>query len=500
MKVIALILLSTILLSACGMIVPTNGLASTQVDSTHTDLPFNGKATPTIPQATKPGQPAVGGTLVYAINQEPVTLDAQIEPDDTIMNFLGSTLVAFSPEGKYVPYLAQDWQTSVDGLTWTFHLKSGVKFHDGVPLTARDFVWTFKRALALDPQASFAGAFLGPIKSVDAPDEYTLRLVFKEPFYPLLYNLSTAWTQPLEQAAVERWGNDYGKHPVGVGPLKFKEWKAGEKIIFERNPDFTWGPYFTHPGPWYIGGLEFRVIPEYMTSIAGLEAGAVDYFPNLQANDFSLIQDTRGFQVFESLAQGLDPMVIFNSGKPPFDDIRVRQAFNLAVNRELIIQVVTLGNAVPQNGPLSPTQHGYWPGAEQIGYRYHPDQARALMAQAGYVPGKDGILVRDGKPLKVTLETVNIERYIKTCEILQEELRALGVDLQIAAKEQSTIDQNLIAGDFKMSVGRTTHPEADHMYIIFSTNSFNLGKVDDPILQDMLNKTRSTIDPALRQR
>src|SRR5512133_2522456 len=177
-------------------------------------------------------------------------------------------------------------------LTWTFQLKEGVKFHDGALLTAHDFVWMFNRAMQMDPAVSFAGAFLGPIQSVDAPDDYTLRLVLREPFFPLLFNLSTAWTQPLEQAAVEKWGQAYGKHPIGVGPLKFKEWKPGEKIVFERNPDFNWAPDFTYPGPWYFDNMEFRIIPDYGTAIAGLEAGVVDYFPNLQANDIALIHET----------------------------------------------------------------------------------------------------------------------------------------------------------------------------------------------------------------
>jgi peptide/nickel transport system substrate-binding protein len=353
--------------------------------------------------------------------------------------------------------------------------------------------------LKLDPQASIAAGFLGPVKSTEASDDYTLRVNLNEPFFPILYNLSTPWMQPLEQAVVEKWGNDYGKHPIGVGPYIFKEWKTGEIITFQRNPDFNWGPAYAHQGPWFFDSLEFRIIPEYSTSIAGLEAGEIDYDPLLQAKDVKLIRDTGKFQIFEPLAQGLDPFVIFNVSQQPFDDVRVRQAFNLAVDRDTMIQIVTQGNAVPQYGPLSPTQHGYWPGVEQIGYHFNLDQAKSLLAEAGYKPGSDGILVKDGKPLKLVLKTVNIDRYIKTCEVLQEQLKTLGVDLQILQQEQGVNDQDLIGGNYQMIMIQSNYAEADQMYFILSTTSFNIGKVQDPVLQDLLNKTRSTTDPDQRQ-
>jgi peptide/nickel transport system substrate-binding protein len=449
--------------------------------------------------------PAVGGTLVWALPAEPDTLDPQKTAagvSDAVNVMIGASLVMLAPDGSYVPYLAESWEISDDGLVWEFKLKENILFHDGTPLTAEDFVWTFERAMNPDTASPVSATLLQPVASLEAVDDYTLRITLAEPFFPFLNNLaSQGYLMPLSQAAVEQWGEDYGRHPVGVGPYRFKEWQTGNKIVLERNPDFDWAPEYAHQGPRYVENVEFRIIPEYATIVAGLEAGEVD-FAEVEPKDLEHLEATGQMEIYAELQQGLRPYVSINTAQPPFDDLRVRQAFNLAVDRDALIRVVELGNAVPQYGPLSPSQTGYWEGVEYIGYGYDLEKAKGLMAEAGYTPGSDGILEKDGEPLSLVLKTLAIESWVKNAQILQEQYKALGVDIQLEQADQGILIPDVLGGNYQMAVFGITWPEADMLFMLFHSSmlgALNTDQVSDPDLDEILTKTRTTVDPAERQ-
>jgi peptide/nickel transport system substrate-binding protein len=450
--------------------------------------------------------PTVGGTLVWALSGEPDSLDAQNTTSavsDTVMPFIGAALVTKNPEGKYVGYLAESWETSEDGLVWDFKLKQGITFHNGDPFTAHDYAWTLQRALNPEVATGAAGQILGTVTSVEALDDYTLRLNLSEPFFPILESLTSAgYLMPLSQRAVEEAGDEYGRHPVSVGPYRFKEWQTGEKIVLERNPDFNWGPAFAHQGPWYIENLEFRIVPEYATVVAALEAEEIDY-GDLQPKDVSRIQDTGQFQIFEPLLKGLQPYVSLNVSQPPFDDIRVRKAFNLAVDKEAMIKTVARGQGIPQYGPMSPSVTGYWPGVEYIGYHYDLEQAKALMEEAGYTYNADGMLEKDGQPFHITLKTRSgMEDLVKTAEVLQAQYKELGVDVSIEQQEYGVNVADVVSGNYEASVFRYLYNEADILWLAFHSKMMdvmNLPRVTDPKLDELLDRTRTTVDPEARQ-
>ncbi|MCU0514334.1 MAG: ABC transporter substrate-binding protein, partial [Anaerolineae bacterium] len=190
-----------------------------------------------------------GGRMVIAINIEPTTFDAHLTNGAGSISLIGATLVARDPQtDDLVPYLATGWTTSADGLVWDFALREDVIFHNGDPLTAADYAWTFNRWL--NPEtASPSVAAVSAIIAAEAVDTYTLRLTLAIPFAPLLDNLTVAYAQPLSRRAVEEGGSGYGVQPVGVGPFRFKEWIPGERFVVERNPDYNWAPNFVHQGP-----------------------------------------------------------------------------------------------------------------------------------------------------------------------------------------------------------------------------------------------------------
>jgi peptide/nickel transport system substrate-binding protein len=431
--------------------------------------------------------PVAGGKFTYAMSFEPDSLDAHKSGDAfTVCQFIGASLVARHPEtSEYVPYLAESWTKSADGLTYEFKLRKDVKFHDGTPLTAKDYAFTFMRAIDPATKSPTAGQTLVGLKSAEAVDDYTLRLNMSMPNSVLIDSLSnTCYLQPLPQAAVEKMGDDFGRSPIGTGPFKFKEWVTGEKIVLERNPDFNWGPAFTHGSAPYIETLEFRIIPEYATRVAALESGDVD-LADVETKDVKRIEDLGKYQVYKSISPGSGVHVEMNSTRPPFDELRVRQALNYAVDRKAIVQAVSNGLGVPLYGPLTPSTMGYWPGAEYVGYPYDPAKAKALLTEAGYKPNASGIMEKDGKSLSFTLLTYGTQG--KTGEILQQQFKDIGVEVKLQNVEYGVLFQTLAGGDFDLAIDVLGWPNAGVLFVMFHSSTIGL-----------YNRSRVTsLDPAI---
>jgi len=444
--------------------------------------------------------PQVGGTLVIAWPQEPTTLDPALNGDNAgelVSNLIGANLATYDPSGKLVPYLAESWTVSDDGTIWTFKLRKDAKYSDGTSVTAQDFAWEFKRAMNPDTASPAAGTMLAFTADAEAVDDTTLKLTFAVPFY----GFSTAITnggylQPVPQKTLEANAEAFGKAPIGAGPYTLKELVTGEKIVLERNPNFKWDAAFTHGGPYYIQNIEVRYIPEYTTIVAGLEAGEIDYAV-IQAKDVQRIKDTGNFQVYESVQAGVNPYISLNTSKAPFDDVKVRQAFNYAVDKETLIKVAALGAGVAQNGPCSRTQVGCW-SAEQkdFGYGFDLAKAKALMQEAGYTAGADGKLSKDGAPLKLTLLT-DANR-VKIAEVLQKQYQALGVEIEIQTVEGSIMFDTLRSGDYQIALNGVTYPTTDLEMAMFHSEfgAYNFGFYTDSALDDLVMGIIVTMDPA----
>lgn len=419
-----------------------------------------------------------------------------------VMTNLGASLLAVHPEtSEYVPYLAESWTVSDDGLVYTFKLKENVKFHNGDPLTAHDFVYTIARATDPENVSPMSGTIWGPLVAYEAVDDYTLRLELAEANYPWIIGLAQTASQPLSQRAIEEAGDDYTWNPVGVGPFMFEEYATGEKVVLVRNPDYDWAPDFLEPGPANIERLEYYIIPEYSTRIAGLEAGDLDY-SDVGYQDLSRIEESNDFKILTSFQQGIWPFVAFNVSKAPFDDVLIRQAFNYAINRSALVTLMLQGNGDPLYGPITAGTFGYDSFVEEIGYHYDLEKAKELMLEAGYTFDDEGMLLSpQGEALVLDLP-VRDEGRSKMGEILAEQLKQLGVTINIVVEDPGLNWERLIGGDYQITISGLGWPDAEMMYIAFHSSFLgvvNLSQINDPVLDELLLKTRTEIEAGSRQ-
>jgi len=456
----------------------------------------------------------MGGTLRIALPADVTSLDLHktSRGDDALVvgQWFNATLITQNSDGEYIPYLAESWEFADDGLTWTFHLRDDVKFHNGDPVTAHDFVWTYERALDPDLASPGTGRRLSGM-TFEAPDDYTLVFNFPAPAISLLQFVNWGYMAPMSQRAVEELGAEYELNPVGTGPYKVVEVRPGEGVSMERWDEYNWGPEFfegANTGPYNFDRIEFTILPEEATRIAALESGDIDYVNGISNPLDVAILEAAGVTV-QQAPFGQVRMVYLQNHVPPFDDARVRQALNYAVNREEITQIVTDGADQISRGPISPGMLGYDPEIEEeCGYHFDLDRAKELMQEAGYTYGDDGMLITpDGEPFSLTLIGEPVDSGTAYMEVLQSMWRELGLDITLESTEPSILYPRLTERDYQMGYGRRGGwTSYDYLYAIYHSSTGRdlpgsmRSAVDDPTTDALLEKNRAmaTDNPALQ--
>lgn len=445
---------------------------------------------------------AASSTLTIAISAEPDTLDPQVTGaavTGQIDAYIGDPLVALSPKNKIVPDLAKSYSVSPDGLLYTFTLRQDVTFQDGTPLDAAAYVATIKRLINPATKAAVEAGRLGPITAVTATGKYTFTIRLAKPYVFLLYNLTDSNYIPLSPKALKAEAKNFGRKPVSTGPWQVQQWQTGSQIVLVRNPNYHWGPSFVQSGPPRIDKIVFRILPNSAASTDALQSGEVDVLP-LPSASVPRIQATGQYTILKALQDGVG-FLEFNVTKAPFTDIRVRQAFNYAIDKQAVVQVALNGLGVPVYGVLSPTMIGYWPGIKQYGYSYNQKKALALLGQAGYSM-KNDVMQKNGKPLTFTAITFAFEPFQKTAVVVQAQLKQIGVTMNIQAQDLAsaiaTEQHGKSAADFEEYI----YPLPDIFYIWFHSSQIGDGFADsyyrDPKLDALIVKMRTTSDSAAR--
>jgi len=447
--------------------------------------------------------PKTGGTITIGYQAEPDTLDPQktvLPAGNFVGGLLGGALMVQDPYTyELKPHLAESYAISKDGKTWTFKLHPGVKFHNGTQLTASSFKQSMERAIDPKTASPLTGQELHAIQSISAHDDSTLILQLKQPSAPLLSALAYGgYHQPLSMEAVKKYGNDIGRNPVGVGPWKFESWKTGESITLKRNDDYQWAPPFVdNQGPVRPDRLVIKFIKDNQTMMAALDSGTID-IASLPAKDVKKYKNDKKFTVLEGM-QPVENFIGMNLENEILQDINVRKALNLAINKEALIAADLQGEGVPVYGPIPPTMFGYDPAVEQYGYKYSKEEAMRLLEEAGWKTNERGIREKDGKELSLMMIIDNPK---PGNQLVQSMLKEIGIDLKIQSYEMATAAALAVKGEFDLLAADHGSNDPDILNLLLNSNQIgglNFSRINNKELDSLLEKGATTMDSGERK-
>ncbi|OOY11463.1 peptide ABC transporter substrate-binding protein [Thioclava marina] len=379
-----------------------------------------------------------GGNIIVTYKDDVATLDPAIGYDWQNWSMIKSVfdgLMDYVPGTTELrPGLAESYEISEDGTTFTFKLREGVKFHNGREMTAEDVKYSLDRVTTPATQSPGAG-FFGSIKGYDAMadgsatslegvtvvDPYTVKIELSRPDATFLHVMALNFASVVPKEAVDEYGADFGKHPVGTGAFKLADWTIGQKLVFEKNADY-W-----RPGVPYLDSITFEVGQEPIVALLRLQKGEVDVpgdgippakFNEVMGNPDEAKQVVVGGQLHTGY-------ITLNVEMAPFDKVEVRQAINMAINKDRIVQMIN-GRATPATQPLPPSMPGYT--KDYAGYPFDPAKAKEMLAEAGLPDG-----------FETELYVMNTDPNPRIAQAIQQDLAAIGVKADIKALAQANV-------------------------------------------------------------
>jgi peptide/nickel transport system substrate-binding protein len=441
-------------------------------------------------------------TLIVGVEADPASMEAArtmgLHNDRMVLQVFDTLVMLFGDTSELQPGLATSWEISDDGLQYTLALREGVKFHDGTPFNADAVVFTFERMLDenhpyYDDTFPWAGYYFGNVESIEALDDMTVRFTLKKPqstFLTLLKHVSGGIVSP---TAVEKWGDDFRSHPVGTGPFKFVEWEKGQRVVLEANEDYWRG------AP-KIKRVIFKPVPDPTARLNQLRSGEVhlmvafppEFIPEIEEDPNLTLNSETGAHTW---------WVAFNTTEPPFDDVRVREAVNYAVDKEAIVRDVLYGSASLSGGLVPGSVR--WSSPEVEPYPYDPERAKELLAEAGYPDGfeTDFLVPESGSGMiaPVGLATV-----------IQAYLSEVGIEANLVTQEWNSYLETYQAGleDAKAGMAEMSWMRDTNDPALFSpanlncdpaTGFFNVGKYCNEEVDALFEEAIATSDDAKKE-
>lgn len=433
----------------------------------------------------KNGAKKVKEELIIAQDGESKSLDIHQGNDGFSLRanrLIYSRLVEADENMQIHPGLAESWQ-QLDDKTMQFKLRKGIKFHNGDDFTAEDVKFSFERMMN-SPRIAFV---LPPIERIDIVDDYTVNIVTKTPFGPLLAHLSHPALGMVSKKLLTENPEALKEKPIGTGSYKFKEWIYGDKLVLEKNEDFY---DKNERGLKYI---IFKNVVEASNRAIGLETGEIDIATPISSVDEENIKNNPKLQLLTKPSISYT-YIGMNMTKAPLNDIRVRKAINYAIDKQAIIDVILNGNGKIATSPIAPGVFGFTDKTKN--YEYNVEKAKELMKEAGYENGfTTSILVFSG------------EANTQTAEIVQAYLKEIGIDLKIEIVEVSAYwdmtergVHNLFLGSWGVVTG-----DADYgLYAMYHSSvkggAGNRDFYENEKVDELLDKAKTEIDPETRKK
>ena len=428
--------------------------------------------------------PKPGGTLISAQATEATGLDPQLVPALSRSRrspLMYSQLVRFDETMTPRPELAESWETSKDGLTWTFKLRQGVKFHDGQEMTSGDVKFTFDRLFEKSPGKS---DFIA-VDKVEPAGKYAVKFTTKEPFAGLLAALGGFWGFIISEAGIKKHG-DLNKAALGTGPFMLVDWKVEQQLVLKKHAS-----YFKKGQP-YVDELIVRTIPDEANIVAALRTGQIQHAFIEDNKNFNLLKDEKSLTGYRSSRLGYDYLNI-TATRGPLKDVRVRQAISWAVDRSQVLRVAAAGFGRLTAPATAPMRQWQLPEDAWMKY-YKPDveKAKKLMAEAGQSGG-------------FTVKCMVIPTFptmVSGAPVIANQLKRIGINMEIENVEYAIWIKRWLAHDFDMTMNTTpgyADPDTAFFRALHSTKGQNWNSWSVPELDALLEEGRRTMDQKKRK-
>ncbi len=457
------------------------------------------------------GGPAGAQTLTYAQNVAVTAMDTAGPTIGTVypagyegMFLIYDGLVRFTEKMTIEPQLATEWSTSADGRTWTFKLRRGVSFQDGTPFNADAVVFHVERQM--DPKGNASNRPLwDPIAGIRKVDDYTVAITTHTPYGALLATLAHGSGGIVSPEGVRKHGANFKLNPVGAGPYMVEKWDVGSEVVLKRF-DGYWG------GKPPFARIVLKHVPDPATRLAMLQSGQADVINAVPVESVGQLQAVPTVEVIARPALRTFGYGI-NLNRSAFQDVRVRRALNHAVDKAALVKAVFRGYATAIDSPLSPFTTGYGPVGR---YEYDPDKARRLLAEAGWKPGPDGVLRKDGQPFEVSVLTPQgmLPKDLEVTQAFQAFLGKIGVKATINKVEPAAFWDHLrvppdrIAWDLVLFGFNPSNGDGGyHLSSLFAANPsrterpkvWNFTWYANPRVDSLLAEADQTVDAAKRK-
>jgi peptide/nickel transport system substrate-binding protein len=458
--------------------------------------------------ATASGSAKAGGTLTMGIASPPDTLD----PGATglaltlLMSMaMFDPLIWWLPGGpggsQFVPGLAESYTVSPDASVYTFKLRQGVTFHDGTKFDASAVKATYDHIVDPATQSKSGLGALGPYKETKVIDPYTVQIIFTEPNASFLHQQAAGNFGIASPAALAKYGpTGFGSHPVGTGPFKFVSYAPGSQLNLVRNPDYTWGPAALSDKPALLDQLIFRIVTDDSGRYNALQSGQLQIAMNLPPNDIAAAQQSSQLRQLTVQSIGTPIGMPINVTKPPTDDPLVRQAIISAIDQDVLVKQVLFGVDTPAHTVLTPITPGYSAASAAL-YSYDPAKANALLTQAGWAMGSNGVRTKNGKQLALDIILYSDSGMETPTEFVVSELNKVGFTATTTVQPFATAQASYNAG--VQNLAAFGYYGTDPYLLNIWANSdaiksgFNWSHYDNPALDTMIataNRTAGAAD------
>jgi peptide/nickel transport system substrate-binding protein len=443
--------------------------------------------------------------MTMAVFQEPDTLDpaaSGLITVGTISQCVFDHLIWSLPKnGTNVlsPGLASSWEISSDASAYTFHLRQDVKFHDGTPFDANAVKVTFDHIVDPNTKSKGAASALGPYKETQVVDSHTVKVVFKTPNAAFINEV--AGFSIISPAALQKYGADFAKNPVGTGPFKFKEYVVGQHVTVERNPDYNWGPAPIRTGPPLLSEITFRILSDPGARFNALQTGEIHLAPNLNPQDVASVKSSSQYRVYQVASTGMPWNIMVNAQRPPTDDVNVRKALLYATDQQAIIKTLYFGLHTAADEIFTPITPGYDPSLKNM-YSHDPTKAGQLLDQAGWTKGPNGMRQKNGQPLKLSFINISGFGFDDISQLMQSQFRDVGIQVDISDQSFPAVGDAYNRGDHNLADFFYYDVDPYFVRAIFGSDQiahgFNWEHYSNPQLDALVDRANATSDAAAR--